>query len=204
MKKILLIAICVFLSVSSFSQSENGNDIFDNAVYARIALGFPGGELSDNDVVTAGPQFEVGTIFYLNSLKIADKMKLGIDVTYVSVSGVVNSPDLINDDKSDSYFMAGAKAGPCFSYNFAGDFIADAYFKLYPNMLIAGETQYHDYNAENQFKLGTSFGLNVRYKALMVGFEFTSTKYDFEVGTLSPSSESIKLPVTFVSLGVNF
>jgi len=192
------------LALSAYCQVAGGEDNLDNAVYARIGLGFPGGTLGDEEVVTAGPQFEVGTIFYLNSVKIADKMKLGVDVTYLSLSGVVNSPDLINDNKTDSYFMAGVKAGPCFSYNFAGKFIADAYFKLYPNMLIAGETEYHDYNAENQFKLGTSFGLNVRYRALMVGFEFSSTKYDFEVGTQSPKNESIKLPLTVVSLGVNF
>jgi hypothetical protein len=71
-------------------------------------------------------------------------------------------------------------------------------------MLIAGETKYYDYNAENQLKLATSFGLNVRYKAIMVGCEFTSAKYDFVVGTLSPDNKTIKLPVTIVSLGVNF
>ena len=209
MKRIILLAVTALWAVSSYSLLSDEKDIFDNAVYGRICLGFPGGELGSNEVVTAAAQFEVGTIFYLNSLKIADKMKLGIDVTYLSISGLVNSPDLINNNKTDSYFMAGFKAGPCFSYNFTGKWIADAYIKLYPHMFRAGETAAHNYNAVDQTKLGTSFGLNVRYRALMVGFEYASAKYDFVVGTpsrstLATTDKSLKIPIPYFSLGVKF
>jgi hypothetical protein len=209
MKRIILLAITALWAVSSYSQSGEDKGVFDNAVYGRIGLGFPGGELGSNEVVTAAAQFEVGTIFYFSSLKIADNMKLGIDITYLIISGLANSPDLINDNKSDSYFLAGIKAGPCFSYNFTGKLIADVYFKLYPHLFRSGETQYHAYNGEDQTKLGTSFGLNVRYRALMVGFEYTSAKYDFVVGypdgsALYDYSESIKIPIPYFSLGVKF
>lgn len=206
MKRIILIVLIAVLGISAYSQNGN-KGVFDNAVYARLAYGMPGGELKTIGAVTAGGQFEVGTIFYLQKLTLPEKLKLGIDVTYLSISGVFNKKSSQDNNKTDSYFMAGAKVGPCVSYNFADEWIGDVYFKLYPHSFIAGETENHFYNAENQFKLGTSFGLNVRYKALMVGCEFTNAKYDFTItapAKVASGKTSVKLPVTFLSLGVNF
>lgn len=207
MKRILLLAVSILLATSAFSQSANGSDLLDNAIYFRAAYGFPGGDLKTNEVITAAGQFEVGSIFYLNKVKIADKLKLGIDVNYLSFSGYVNMKSSMEDNKTDSYFTAGVKAGPCLSYNIADHLIADVYFKVHPHMFIVGETENHNYEADNQFKLGTSFGLNLRYKFIMVGCEFTSTKYDFDLPVAArsmqeTSTKSIKLPVTFLSLGV--
>ena len=207
MKRILTIAFSILLVTSAFSQSANSPDLLDNAIYFRAAYGFPGGDLKTNEVITTGGQFEVGSIFYLNKLKLADKLKLGIDINYLSFSGYVNMESGMEDDKSDSYFTAGAKVGPCLSYNIVDNLIADVYFKLHPHAFIVGETENHNYEADTQFKLGTSFGLNLRYKFIMVGCEFTSTKYDFELPVAArslqeTSTKSIKLPVTFLSLGV--
>ncbi len=206
MKKVILLAVSILMAAYSYSQSSN--NVFDNAVYARIGYGFPGGELKTNDVVTAGGQFEVGTIFYINSIKLADKLRLGVDVTYLSITGLLNMESSQNDNKTDSYFTAGLKVGPCVSYNLTGDLIGDVYFKIYPNMFIAGETENHNYNAENQTKIGTSFGLNLRYKAVMLGFELTSNKYDFDLPVAARTiqateTQAIKLPVSFLTLGVN-
>jgi hypothetical protein len=207
MKRILLFAVSVLLAASVFSQSGNGNDVLDNALYARVGYGMPGGDLKSNEAITAGALFEVGTIFYINKLKIADKLKLGIDVNYLSFSGFANRETMKNDNKSDSYFNAGAKIGPCLSYNIVDYLVADVYFKVHPHMFIVGETENHNYDGENQFKFGTSFGFNVRYKFIMLGCEFTSAKYDFDLqvparSIQETSTKSIKLPVTFLSLGV--
>lgn len=206
MKKLLLIAVAAIITTVGYCQ-QNTTNVFDNALYARVGLGFPGGELRDNEVITAAGQFEVGTIFYINSLKTGDKFRLGLDVTYLSFTGMAHLGQLRDDNKTDSYFTAGLKAGPCASVNIVGNLMADAYFKLYPNAFIVGETENNNYEADTQFKLGTSFGFNLRYKAIMLGMEFTSAKYDFNNISVSrlaleSSTKSIKLPVTFVSLGV--
>jgi hypothetical protein len=210
MKKFFIISFSLFISISVFSQKTD-KGVFDNAVYARLGYAFPGGDLKDAEAITAGAQFEIGTIFYINALKLPEKLKLGIDVTYASISGFANQKMLNEDNKTDSYFSAGIKLGPCLSYNFAGDWIGDVYFKIHPHQFGTGEDENHGFYANGQTKFGTSLGLNIRWKALMLGCEFTSAKYDFEVNMASSGdmpllkeNRSIKLPVTNLSLGVNF
>jgi hypothetical protein len=208
MKKILLFAVLISLAVSSFSQP--GNSAFNNAVYIRASYSMPGGTLKTDKVISGGAQFEVGTIFYINSLNLPEKLKLGIDATYLSFTGLFNSSAIKDSNETVSFFTAGAKVGPCLSYNFAPDWFADVYFKIHPNYFIVGQKDLA-YAADNQFKIGTSFGLNVRWKVLMIGCEFTSAKYSFDLvnplidGILPVrESKSIKLPITNISLGVNF
>lgn len=192
----------------SFAQKNAGNKLFHNALYARLGYAMPGGELKSGNILTAGAQFEVGNIFYINALKSPEKLKLGIDATYLSLSGFVNQDSLSANDETNSYFSAGVKIGPCLSYNFAAQWIADAYFKLEPKYFITGQKGIYD--AATQFKLGTSFGLNIRYRAVMLGCEFSSAKYDFDVASTTVKAledttpKSVKLPVTVLSLGVNF
>jgi len=206
-KKIILIALIAVFSFSAYSQNSD-KGVFDNAVYARLGYSIPGGPLKTDETVTAGAQFEVGTIFYINKLSLPEKLKVGVDATFLSISGFANKTTSMDDNKSDSYFTAGVKVGPCVSYNFTGQWIADAFFKIHPHQFIVGETENHNHIASNQFNLGTSFGFNVRYKALMIGCEFTGAKYDFDVdvdaGTQGAVTEPIKFPVTTLSLGVNF
>lgn len=210
MKKTFLLALTVLLAGYSFGQKTNGNksNVFNNAMYVHVGYGFPGGDLKSENELTAGAQFEVGSRFYINSLALPEKLKLGIDATYLSISGMVNKDSLKNNNQTNSYFTAGVKVGPCVSYNFAGQWVADVFLKLHPHYFITGE---HDaiYNAATQLKLGTSLGFNIRCKALMIGCEFTSAKYDFDVTTHTPArallettSKSIKLPVTVLSIGV--
>jgi len=207
MKKIVLLAVAMVLTLASFSQKGSDKGVFDNAVYARVGYAFPGGDLKSNEVITAGAQFEVGTIFYINAVKMPEKLKLGVDVTYVSITGLVNRKTMKDNNETVSYFTAGFKVGPCLSYNFAQDCVADLYFKLHPNQFITGQED-AIIVADNQFKLGTSFGLNIRWKALMVGCEFTSAKYDFKnsasAKAMTEPTSSVKLPITNLSLGVNF
>lgn len=206
MKRLFLLAVAIVLAVTTFSQNSD----LDNAVYVRLGYGMPGGTFKSTLNTTAGAQFEVGTIFYLNGLKLPEKLKLGIDATFLSFSGFVDRQMMKDNNETVSYFTAGAKVGPVVSYNFAKNFVGDVYFKLHPHYFITGQ-KHEDYTADNQFKLGTSFGLNVRWKFLMVGCEFTSAKYDF-VQTLVPAARllentqdlSLKMPVTNLSLGVNF
>lgn len=199
MKKAVLFAMIAAYAAISFAQSNNS--VFDNAVYFRLGYGFPGGDLKAEEVITAGGQFEAGTVFYVNALDFADKFKTGIDVTYVSVAGYIHQKNALDNNQTNSYFTAGIKAGPCLSYNFAGEWIADGYFKLFPHAFVTGE---HDtYYADTQYKLGTSLGLNIRYKALILGCEFTSGKYDFDYsGGEGIQNVSKKLPTTLLSLGV--
>lgn len=208
MKKTLLFAFATILAFSTFAQ--NSSDVLDNPFYARIGYSMPGGDLKSEEVITAGGLFEVGTIFYLNSLNLPEKMKLGIDVTYLSINGFFNKKMSDDQNKTDSYFSAGSKLGPAFSYNFYGNWVGDIYFKVHPHQFMTGEDENFGYNAPSQVKFGTSFGLNIRWKALMIGCEFVSAKYDFEIASpaskaaLETIEKSIKLPSTNLTLGVNF
>ena len=209
MKKNLVFVFTMLFAATTFGQKSGTNsDVINNAIYARIAYGYPGGTLKSEGVLTAGAQFEVGTVFYINKLSLPDELKLGVDVTYMSISGMVNKDNLVNNNQTNSYFTAGVKVGPCLSYNFAGKWIADLYFKLHPHYFITGEQ--NQYDAATQLKFGTSMGLNIRYRALMLGCEFTSARYDFDVAETASralqasTSQSIKLPATFLSIGVNF
>jgi hypothetical protein len=207
MKKIVLLAAVMALATASYSQKGSDKGVFDNAVYARIGYAFPGGDLKSDELITAGAQFEVGTIFYINALTMPEKLKLGVDVTYASITGLVNRKTMKDNNETVSYFTAGMKVGPCVSYNFAPDFVADLYFKLHPHQFITGQKA-DDREADNQFRLGTSFGLNLRWKALMVGCEFTSAKYEFKrsvaAKAMTDSKSTVKLPITNLTLGVNF
>lgn len=209
MKKIILFSLMSMIALVTYSQNSD-KGVFDNAVYTHFGYSIPGGTLKTEEAITAGLQFEFGTIFYINKLELPEKLKLGLDATFVSISGFANREMSKEENKSDSYFTAGAKLGPIVSYNFTGQWIADAFFKVHPHQFIVGETENHNFEAENQFKLGTSFGLNIRYKALMIGCEFTGAKYDFNSiinagrSTLVTDTYSMKLPVTTISLGVNF
>jgi hypothetical protein len=209
MKKILFVVFAAFLVVSANSQPVNDKGVFDNAVYIRAGYSFPGGTLKSENIITTGAQFEVGTIFYINALNLPEKLKLGIDATYLSLTGLMNREAMSKSNETVSYVTAGCKVGPCISYNFSKDWLTDIYFKLQPNYFITGQEDV-TYTANNQFKFGTSFGMNIRWKFLMIGCEFTSAKYDFDVATsparsnLATESKSIQLPVTNLSLGVNF
>jgi hypothetical protein len=210
MKKIFLFATAVLLAFSSFSQKANSKETFKNAVYIRFGYAMPGGTLKKDNIINTGGQFEVGTIFFINALKLPEKLKLGIDATYLSLSGFINKNSAADSNQTVSYFTAGVKLGPCLSYNFANNWYADLYFKVHPNFFITGQVD-DKYEAAPQAKFGTAFGLNIRWKVLMLGCEFTSTKYDFKVANTPAArvlttkvKETIKLPVTNLSLAVTF
>ena len=208
-KTFFLIVLCALLSAFSYGQSgtKSNQDAFANVIYVRLGYGLPGGNLKTEEVLTAGAKFEVGTLFYIRSLNLPEKFKIGVDATYLSLTGLVNKDNFINDNQTNSYFTAGLKLGPSISYNFAGSWIADVYLKVHPHYFITGEQ--NKYDAPTQLKIGYSTGLNVRYKALMIGYELTSSTYTFDVETtpsraaMETTAKKIKLPVAFLTLGVN-
>jgi hypothetical protein len=208
MKKLLVLTAALVLSFTSYSQ-QTDKGVFDHAIYARLAYGMPGSPLKTDGVIDMSGLFEAGTIFYIHALKLPGTLKLGIDVTYVSATSLFNRQDATDNNETVSYFTAGAKLGPCLSWNFAGKCIADVYYKAHPNYFITGQKD-DVYTAENQFKFGTSFGLNLRWNALMLGCEFTSASYDFSKITANKQviagaeTEAMKIPVTNLSLGVKF
>ncbi len=209
MKKIFLIALVTLMASLSFAQSKSDKGLITNATYVRVGYAFPGGTFKSENVLTSGAQFECGTIFYLNLRSLPEKLRLGVDVNYLSLNGFINRDSLSKNNKTVSYFTAGIKLGPCVSYNFAGNFIGDVYFKFYPHKFITG--QKGEYYAPTQTQYGTSFGLNLRWKAVMVGCEFSSASYDFEKTSNTSArmvqtvnNVSVKLPVTTLSVGVNF
>lgn len=205
MRKIFLTLVAVSVSLIAFSQNDKG--VFDNAFYIRLGSQSPGGDLKTAEAITAGAQFEIGTIFYIKEVRLPERLKFGIDATFASISGFANRKMMNEDNKTDSYFTAGFKVGPALSYNFAGKWIADIYVKLHSHQFMTGEDENHGYHAADQKNFGTSLGLNIRWKALMLGCEYTTAKYDFDkipAGDNQFVKGKITLPNTIVSLGVKF
>jgi hypothetical protein len=209
MRKIILTLFALTIVIVAWSQKGGDKGVFDNAFYARIGYAFPGGDLKTAESITAGALFEIGTIFYISDIKLPEKLKFGVDATFASISGFANQKMMNEENKTDSYFTAGFKVGPCISWNFTGHWIADAYIKFHSHMFGTGEHKYHGYEADGQKKFGTTGGLNIRWKALMLGWEFINSTYQFVRIPDTPDLESfhegkISLPVQNITLGVKF
>ena len=200
-----------FLGVTIAGQCQHGHKgVFDNAVYLRFGYSLPDGEMVTEEIITEGAGFEVGTIFYLNFLNFSDRFRVGIDATYASVGGYTNLNTLAESFASDTYYLAGLKIGPCVSYNFAGRWIVDATFKIHPHRLGAVEDFNHGYRPVSHNEYGSALGFNLRWRALMLGCEMTSAKYDFEITRSTDRSsdvtenKTVKLPATVLTIGFNF
>jgi len=199
------------LAVTIASHSQHGHKgVFDNAVYLRFGYALPTGEMVTEEVIAQGAGFEVGTIFYFNFLNFSDRFRVGLDATYASVGGYTNLDALAESFASDTYYLAGLKLGPCVSYNFGGRWIVDATFKIHPHRLGAVEDYNHGYHPLSHNEYGSALGFNLRWRALMLGCEMTSAKYDFEITRQTDQSlditekKTVKLPATTMTIGFNF
>lgn len=184
MKKITCLLIVLSISSFSFAQEE-GN--LENQFYFRFGLSLPTNAyfgVEENTVWDEldriGGVFELGSIFMLNSLPLADGLRLGINVDYAQFS--YHQFTASNDNKI-GVFKVSSKIGPSISWSPANHLVFDGYVKAKIPwaagmvFLVDGEA---DQTYIGTFGIGLSTGLNVRYRFLMIGFEYNMDKMKLE------------------------
>ena len=223
MKKALMILMLMAIAFAGYAQDGN----LKKQTYFRFGISSPSWKYKgfDNksdwftDFDRIGYIFETGSIFMINSLKIAPDMRLGINVDYLSAS--YHKFSVGDNQIRENYFYIGSKIGPSFSYSPVKRLVFDVYAKFNP-VWVAGSLWTDDSDlSEDQFYMGFmgikwSVGLNVRYSLLMLGFEFNPgyakfKKYDTENNEFSDiymensvdNSKRIPVPAMNFTIGIS-
>lgn len=226
MKRMSLFFATIFLSIALFSQ--NGN-LKTQAFYFRLGTSIPSwkyagasGQSDWGDTKRYGAVFEVGSIFMLNAIKIADGLRIGINVDYLSVSSHIFTNSEVSPTQTDIAFFVGSKLGPSISYSPVKLLVFDVFTKINP-VWIGGVNETYgssiNSDASNTTYLGYvglkySVGLNIRFSVLMVGFEFNpgslklkNTDTDDYFGNpweVNSTSEKTKMPGYNITIGLSF
>ncbi len=179
MKKLFLVTVIMVFAAGIYAQGD-----LDNAFYFRFGYSKPtkayGGIDNDDiwdDMKRNGIMFELGHIFYFNSLKMADGLRLGLNADYLNMTYHSIKHEEIDNIKS-RIFLFGSKIGPVISYSPVDKLVFDAFVKLNPVWVstLVDDTYGNESEVFVGFMgIGYSFGINVRYSILMVGFDFNKS-----------------------------
>jgi len=224
MKKITTLLIVICISFITYAQENRG---LDNRFYVRVGYAKPTGSCLGVDqfyvdVKRTGGMFELGSIFMINNLDLGDGLRLGINVDYVEFAYLHFSWE---DFMYGEYFfhtgLLSTKVGPSISYNPVSKLVIDAFIKAKISWVGGGFLNAPDDPEEDESSyigymgFGFSTGLNIRYGALIVGFDFNSSNIKLEdrdwpdeyLGNgfdFSDTGDKSKMSYFTISLGVNF
>jgi hypothetical protein len=186
MKRILFLPLILIFLVPGVTFSQEDGDL-ENQFYFRFGASIPswkyrgleGKDKYADDIKRGGGIFEMGSIFMLNSLKLAKGMRIGINVDYLSLNfNRFKSKD--HENKFTTFFW-GLKVGPSFSYSPVKKITFDTYIKFNPVWLSTAVYAPYKSSASPKpdpeiyidfFAPKLSVGLNVRLAAFMLGFEY--------------------------------
>lgn len=87
------------------------------------------------DNTLTGYNLDLGSLFYINMLNLGEKLHVGIDVNYLTVNYMTNTP---KDDEQEGKWWglyAGSAVGPVITYNVTKSIAFDAYFKVNPTWI---------------------------------------------------------------------
>ena len=187
MKKIYLLLIV--LSVSSIVQSQDSGDL-EKQFYIRFGFSNPTNSyigIDDNsfwdDVKKAGGVFELGQIFILNSIPLSDGLRLGINVDYAEFS--YHQLSSKSTDDALGILKISSKVGPSISYSPIKNLVFDAFIKakipwIAGLAFIEDGSVNYDEAYSGTLGFGFSTGINVRYRFIMVGFEYNRDSMKLE------------------------
>lgn len=222
MKNLFFLLVAFSVSLSSFAQ-DNGN--LENKFYLRFGLSNPTkayfGIEDDSgweDTKRIGGVFELGQIFMLNSIPLSDGLRLGVNVDYAEISYHHISSTF--DDSAIGIFKLSSKIGPSISYNIVSDLILDAYVKFKIPWVAGMAFAASDGTIEDETFAGTigtgySIGFNVRYRFIMLCFDFNKDSMKLEytdqsgvyfgnIGDPNDDGEKTSLPYYNFTLGFCF
>lgn len=191
MKKLFVFAMVVLFTSMTFaqdsgdlrpSQAQNNGDL-ENQFYFRFGYSNPSWQYYGLDGKSDFPDgarkfggvFELGSIFYINRLKIADGVRLGINADYISITAQVFD---LSDEVNLANVFIGSKVGLAFSYNPVSTLVIDAIAKLNPvwgagiGVQVDGEMDGDEDIYLGFMGIKYSIGINVRWSVIMIGFEY--------------------------------
>lgn len=180
MKRICGLFIVLMISTVVFSQGDLENVRYFRVGYSQPAqkyLGINDASFWDN-IERHGLSVEFGQIFILNSIPLADNLRLGINADYISFYYHYFK----ENTNKNLFFTLGSKVGPSLSYSPVEKLIFDTYIKINPvwvSSLISmnkGDIIEDEYDGfVGFFDMGYSFGINIRYSLLILGFDFNKS-----------------------------
>jgi hypothetical protein len=159
-----------------------------------------------------GGVFELGHIFIINKAALSDGLRIGINVDYAEIS----YQHLYYSDEDVTLGLAklSSKIGPSLSYSPASHLVFDVFVKAkipwVGGIAIVSDVEDEVYLGVTGF--GVSTGINVRYRFLMLGFEFNTDNMKFEnqdlageyFGNVSDDSDKTPMPSLSFTLGFSF
>lgn len=230
MKHIFITTYLLILTLYAGSQTFNpgssrgGIDDIKNKFYLRGGISTPAwkyyGYSGPADLKKylgveskIGANFEIGTIFMINSLDLGRGVRLGVDADYLSFKAhVFNLPGTENIYN----LFIGSKLGPSLTIMPERGLSFDFYAKLCP--VWVGAIYYNQQNYDDGLdaylgyvQLMYSFGFNVQVAFFLVGFEY-------EIGSMSlknnsgeywgdfsdPKSKKTPMPGFNLTVGLSF
>ena len=200
------------------NQSLNSGDL-ENQFYFRFGysqattsyFGVDDDEFWDIFSRTGGV-FELGHIFIINKAALSDGLRLGINVDYAEFSYHHFNYEAM--DITVGVLKVSSKIGPSLSYSPAEHLVFDVFVKAkipwVAGLGIVGDGEDEVYLAKPG--IGIATGINVRYRFLMLGFEYNYDKMKFEsqdypgdyFGDLGDGSDKTPLPSLSFTLGFSF
>jgi hypothetical protein len=225
MKKLLILLLAVFLSFASFAQEGEG---LDNRFYFRGGfsnptdsyLGYKNTPFPEY-ISSKGWVVEIGSIFMLNNLDLADGLRLGINVDYAEIVYHRFTYDDGVDEATLYMGQVSSKVGPSISFSPVNRLVFDGFFKLKIPWVAFGyfdapsEPEIHEDYYLGAIDVGFSTGINIRYGVLMVGFDYSSNNMkmnsdedseDYLGNYFDPSDTGDKTKIAYwnFTIGVNF
>jgi hypothetical protein len=219
MKKILIIIFAMSMAFGTYSQDNRG---LDNQFYFRLGYSKPAnsylGADKDywQDISRSGWMFELGSIFMINNLALADGLRLGVNVDYIDISYHQFKYDI--NDLAVRFVKLSSKVGPSLSYNPVSKLVFDVYLKAKIPWVAGLWVDEPDLNIEDEevysgaMGFGYSAGFNVRYSILIIGFEFTSDNMKLNnvddsedyLGNIGEEGDKSKLANFNFTVGLSF
>lgn len=177
MKKLWFVLTFAFLVNLTYGQGDLDNQFYFRFGYSNPSWKYLGADDKDDwpdDAKKWGGVFELGSIFMLNGIKLADGMRIGINVDYMSLQ--LHQFKINDGDSKFTTFCFGSKIGPSFTYSPVDKLEFDAVIKFNPVWVASAFMK--DYSDEDPevfvgvFGTKMSVGFNIRYSILMMGFEY--------------------------------
>lgn len=185
MKKIFILLFVLSISYPTFAQDDIGleNSFYFRFGYSKPTTAYFGIEDQSvwDDAKRTGGMFELGSIFMINSLPLADGLRLGINVDYVDLT--FHQFEILNDNLTLRTLQISSKVGPSLSYSPVDKLVFDVYFKA--NIPWVGGLWIDYFDIEDDgfvgyLGFGYSTGINIRYRAMMIGFEYNKDSMKLE------------------------
>lgn len=219
MKRTSLAILAISISICSLAQ---GSGDLESKFYFRFAysqasntyLGVDDMEFWD-EFSRVGGTFELGNLFMLNGIPMADGLRLGINVDFAEFSYHQLTRSDVVSDFHVSLAKVASKVGPSLSFSPVSNLVFDVFVKA-KIPWVGGLVLWTPDDVEEWFlatpAIGVATGFNIRYNFIMFGFEFNTDRMKFEsqdypgeyFGSLSESGDKTPMPSFSFSLGFCF